>query len=340
MITFEKKVNNFSAWLVQNYSMLMETIEEGQEGKALTRFNEALSDHVTLLPFQLVTQASGVTFFLEALLDNTVKIVGLYLCERLNQLNLNQCQFLYYRPALLGSFQLGNQQISASDCLLTYTVSKAKHSLDIKVFEVEWLLHLSSEEQYMVLYLMLVDTLGELMCEAYLGKIEMSKGSLRQQCNALKMSELKDHLEKIIVENQWQDPHQAGLIIEAYQSKANGSEFRMDMVEGRCYSLELLNEETTSIKEQSLFLKQCGIGYYTLVWTHLAGQSRQEIQNHRQKIEVKLSHCIQRDNQGLVINTARGKLHSYVDYLVYDPQLIETIENEFKEEKMIEIVEL
>lgn len=340
MITFKQNVTNFSHWVAEMQPKLTTYIETGNEVLAIKLFNDALSRNLTTMPFQIVVSPAGVTFFLDALLENTKKIVGLYLCEVLNQLKIKEWKFIYYHPSLGGVFQLGESQVHAADIYLTYSLSKPKHTFDLVILEEEWLSALPSEEQYMLIYLMLVDTLGELMCEAYVGKIEMIKNSLKRKNKAITMSDLKPNLEKLIIENHWQDPHQTGLIIEQYQSKYKSPALRMDILEGKCYCLELLNEEEFIHQEQRQFLARCGIGYYSIALTHLAGQSIQEIQSKRKSIEAKLSELLHQESRGIMINTARGKRHSYVDYFVYDDDVIAQIYMLFEADKTIEIIEL
>lgn len=343
MICYATNVSEFKRWFLKQHKQLEQQISQQNIDEATKAVKEQLERVLKDCSFQLHYHLKKQQFILEfnTLLDPMKKVLSHYLCQQLMTLKLKQWCFYYYHPAFNGSIDFNNQTISVNDVKVIAVPDKSKKVFHIKVIKNDIIASMNDQDSYTVLYLLLIDAIGEIGTEAYIGTIEyadkMSLFKYRKHPK-IKLNQLKSYIDQICQKLNWQSMDDIYFIIERYKQKSKSYQLREDILEGATYCLDLLNEEYRTERPLKEVLNTSGIGYYSLVLSHAVTVDKKTITQQRKTLEENLTMILNKEH-GVIVNAAYGKAHSYIDYFVYQPSVQEIIEHTFKQ-KQIEIIEL
>ena len=144
----------------------------------------------------------------------------------------------------------------------------------------------------------------------------------------MKLSALYDYVNTAAVQNRWIRPKEIKLIASGFQQVKNkATEIRKDIVEGFSYCVEILNEEGTNNTDLTDYIKSLGIGVYSIC-INKDVLNKEKCKKHKEETEKRLSSILGKEKSGFIIHSITGNAHDYVDFLLYDNELIQLIKQE------------
>ena len=146
---------------------------------------------------------------------------------------------------------------------------------------------------------------------------------------------MKKYIDTTCAELKWSIPENIVFPADKYLNKNKNYEVREDIIEGTSYCLELLNEENKNKKPLHYYINDCSIGYYSLCQSVAPSIQKKEKEKLLMQLEKKADLEFNKNKDGIVINSAIGNAHIYVDYFVFNDKIQNTIENNIKDVKII-----
>ena len=323
MIAFSEKVQKFESWFSDHERDLRTALDQNKSEKARVMLQEQLSTLLNELPFQLYrTQHNRYIMEFNTTLDNCSKILCYYLCDNLKGKYRKFWDFYYYHPAFKGTLTNNNVNFTAEDMDMHVVVDKMRKKFDIRIINNSKLTNLDDSDKYMVIYMMLIDYVGELVVEAYIGGMQIDNKTPKLSMKKTKKTNIMDlatFIEEQCIENKWTLPKDVSLVADNFKAKNNEKEVRKDIVEGVSYCMDLLNEENTNEKPIREFLRNCQVGYYSILL-------KDRTKTVKNVIEVKLNEILNEDHSGMIISSVIGNTYNYIDIFVYDLATLNKIE--------------
>lgn len=311
---FKDKVENFYNYFRENINQIQKAIDKNDQ-KYFEIIQAEISNMIADVGFYLNKENEKYKLEFETLFDNEKKILTAYICQKLEKLNLNNWEFLYYKKFKQESMMFYNKKIKFKDVKILPIIK----SNDVKIFFEDSNLYtnLNEEEKFLLTYLMLVSTIGELNIENLINKIEILSKFDKMKYRNYKSISL-NNLYKYLLDNN----------IAVFDEKVlqiSASDFKIKkQLKGSTYCLQLVSNKDNKAKE---FLKLNNI---TL--TSLKFNDKDNI------IKTKLSKILKED--GFSVSLAKSKDYEQVDFLVFAQEvndkineLIEEYENIIKEMK-------
>ena len=311
---FKDKVENFNNYFRENINQIQKTIDKNDQ-KYFEIIQAEISNMIADVGFYLNKENEKYKLEFETLFDNEKKILTAYICQKLEKLNLNNWEFLYYKKFKQESMMFYNKKIKFKDVKILPIIK----SNDVKIFFEDSNLYtnLNEEEKFLLTYLMLVSTIGELNIENLINKIEILSKFDKMKYRNYKSISL-NNLYKYLLDNN----------IAVFDEKVlqiSASDFKIKkQLKGSTYCLQLVSNKDNKAKE---FLKLNNI---TL--TSLKFNDKDNI------IKTKLSKILKED--GFSVSLAKSREYEQVDFLVFAQEvndkineLIEENENIIKEKK-------
>ena len=324
MITFGKQVQEFEHWFSKHEKDLRTALDQNKAEKAQATLKEPLSLVLGEFPFQLYrTQHNRYIVEFNTTLDNCSKILCYYLCDNLKGKYNKHWDFYYFHPAFKGTLSNNNITFTKEDIDMHIVVDKQRKKFDIHVVNNDKLTNLSDNDKYMVIYMMLIDYVGELVVESYIGSMQIDNKTPKAMMKKVKkvnIMELASFIDEQCIDNKWTLPKDISLVADTFKSKNKEKGIRRDIVEGVSYCIDLLNEESGNDKAMREFIRTCGVGYYSIL---LKDKSR----TVKNVVEVKVNEILNTNHTGMIISSSIGNSYNYIDFFVYDVSTLDKIKS-------------
>ena len=329
MDCLKDRVSRFYEQFAQQEEQIRTDMDRGNMEGAACRVREMLTETLGSLMFQLYKKDERYILECNTMLDSGKKILCFYFCDRLPEKLKKRWTFYYYHPAFRGNLTLGDRTFQAADFRMIPVVQDKAHKIDLQVISSEKFAGFGDKDRYVATYMMLIDHLGELAAEAYVGQISFlpkSFGWQKKEKSALTLDEFHIFLSRTIQSKGWVKPEEIRLIADSFQLKNKEKECRKDLISGISYSLDLLNEEEQpqEARAQTQYLGSCGVRYASLVLPR-GGRAESECKKEKEAWEKKLSDRFAKNHSGTIVASAFGNTNCYLDFFTYDDETYRSI---------------
>lgn len=324
---FKQRCSNFVEWFAKNQNELELIISQGKYKDATDLIHVALEECFVGLSIVLYENNKKYVLEFESVLNNSKKIVSFFLCQSLRKLKLKKWNFVHYHPALDVGLTYDKSHISSK--MIDIIPTEKDGHINITVIKNSFLNQFNSDQQYSIVYMLMIDALGEFYFEQKVGKMAIVPNIFIRNKNKLSLYEFAKQ-KKIKKEVE------QGLLSEKYSFKSDSEEKRLDIIEGITYDIEYLNQEINNTFSPSrIFFEDNGICVISYVFEN----ANQDNQKSFKEVEKKLEGLFRTETQGFIMNWANGNKYSYLDCLIFSDESIDEI-TKIASEHAIEITGL
>ena len=347
MIRLKENVEQFMDEFVRKHVRFEQLIDQGRFEDVNPELLEMMERTLPGFAFRLFRPQNSRQIHLEltTTLDPARRILAYYFCSRLPDSLKSRWCFDASHPALKGSFTHNGRTWRLEEIQVIPMFDNKRHRLNLKVEKHPKFKGLREEDCFMILYMMLSDTLGEIAVDAYLGSLQFIDGVGRLTQHGKKrvsLLELEDVLHKECEKRGWIDPQDIVFIAENYTRRTRKLQLRQDIVEGISFCLPLLNEEGEAAEKQisTHLIRACQAGYCSVAVNVAPTLPKKEKIAQREIVEKEVNRILSEDQSGMLINAALGNAHGYVDFLVFDPAALDAVKAWTAGTSQLEVLEL
>lgn len=344
MNNFKNNVINFYKWFAANEATIRDYMDKDQQKEAYQLLQPELDAVLHGLLFQIHKDTAKNRYYLEftTLLDDSKKIVAFSFCDELPLSLRNKWSFYYYHPAFKGSTTFAGKTYTADMFNIRPKLNKKTRKIDVEIQNNPAFKSMNDQEKFLVSYMVFTDYLGEMTVDAYVGGISFEvKHWFKKQLDFLPITEMEAVFNEIISAQKWVQPKNIKLIAGGFQTKkSNSTKVREDIYEGFSYCTDFLNEEGAKVTNLIDYVKQCGIGYYSLYFEKKPGDDKGN-QTTKNEIEKRLNTILSEGKNGFMVSSNTGTTYEYADFLVFDDSVFAKIEKDItKQIRNVQMIEL
>ena len=212
--------------------------------------------------------------------------------------------------------------------ITTHLNSNAKKiNLDISIPVIS---ELPENDQYRIIFLMMDRCISEIYTMKYIGEVniveEPKKGWLQKAFkkedknkDSIPLSKLKAFIDYLITDNDWDKPNYPYESWSVYKMKPPLEEtsFRKDIFIGTTNSMSLTSDILSG--ETDIYpIKQLSEDGISLMYLYFSNEKMENPLETRNEVEDKLVPLIVDTKIAVLMGTAMGNYHAYLDYMVFD----------------------
>ncbi len=340
MIKYKTNKEEFKVWFNNNQNQLLIKLNSRKQLEVKKLLESKLNKVLNGVAFELFKDDDSDQWIIEfnTLLDSLKKIVCYDFC---NDIQVQGWQFRYYHHASLGMIYVDNKPLFAKDLSVVITDNKIKRNFDFNIMYNDVFDNKSEKEVFSLLYMLLVDVVGEIVVDAYLGSFQLVKGLTKYKYRfqeKINLNETYEYMNEKCKKLSWTPPKDIKLIAEHYGRNVKSYEDRQDISEGSTYCIDLMNEENENYTPNRDFIKNCNIGLFTFSQFVGTIKDKDEKKTLLKNVELQISKLI--NDEGFIVNCGQSKTRFYIDFLVFDLIVVDKIIHHYQENDSIKIYEI
>jgi hypothetical protein len=336
-ISFQNHIQDFMDWFCDHYKEIEHEFDSGRYNKMNNVMKEKLDNVLPGIMFRISKRPDNGNYMLEfnTRLEPMLKILCADFCRQLPSQSVPRWTFYWSHPACRGSFKMGSEIFKSGDIFVSPQYDDKRKKVNLEVRKTEKFLHLDDQQTFTVLYMMLSDYLGEAAVDIYVGNLQFQKKKLgfrKKATESFTLNEFARNFEKERKLRKWPDPESILVMSTNYLNKTKNYDERKDITEGVTLCSDLLTEEHRETRPHFQLLDRFGVGFFSAVAELSAIQSKDERNSIRIGMEKRLREILG-ENDGIIVNSALGNAHAYVDFFVYRKETLDDIEKEYAQAK-------
>lgn len=320
--SFKSRVAKFWQAFSQEEAQIREMIDNKAEGETLINF----VDSVLQIAFDKIYFEMGV---------NDEGKYELILTPEGDRTRLMQLHYwLQYAPEHLwekwnfystkpahgkpgATMVMYDTKIAEEDITIYPQTDTERSKINIEIYSPK-LMALDENKQYSMFFIYLDQFIGELYTMEYIGYIDFVKEELNKP--AVKISELKEVIDKAINANEWPLFDNPCEIYSSYRMEPNENEgwtLRQDIMSGYTSCTPILNDYYNGKTEHFDEAKENGVIFGFVFFENL-NIPRENIVNFRSEIEDKIVAQTKPYGVAHSLGGATGFHFSYIDFIIFD----------------------
>lgn len=320
--SFKLRVQKFWKAFSEEESQIREMMDNKADGQTLLNFVDSiLQIAFTRVYFEMGINNDGKYELILTPEGDQPRLLQLYYWQQYAPAQLSEKWNFYSskpaQPARSWTMNMHGIDIGAEDIIIYTEVDEQRHKINLEIYSPK-LMALDENPRFSMLFIFIDQFIGELYTMEFIGYVDFTDHE--QNKESVKISSLKEYIEKTAADNQWtiiENPYE---IFKGYQMNPTENEnwaLREDVVSGYTSCSSILNAYYNNDSRIVDDLKEDGVTF-GFVFINNVNIPREDIVNFRAEIEDKIMAQVQSSGIAYSLGGASGFHFSYLDFIIFD----------------------